>query len=76
MVEKPYTPHYGLFRVWSMGDKIKTSISVDKKLWERFRSKIGDERGLKKLSEDLIIEGSRKAVRSREASPNHNSRRA
>jgi len=39
-----------------MGDKIKTSISVDKKLWERFRSKIGDERGLKKLSEDLIIE--------------------
>ena len=51
-----------------MGDKIKTSISVDKKLWERFRSRIGDERGLKKLSqaveealeeelsEDLIIE--------------------
>ena len=34
-----------------MGDKIKTSISVDKKLWERFRSRIGDERGLKKLSQ-------------------------
>jgi len=31
--------------------KIKTSIVVDEKLWEKFKAKVGAEKGLKKLSE-------------------------
>lgn len=34
-----------------MGGKIKTSIVIDKDLWERFKAKVGIERGLRKLSE-------------------------
>ena len=33
-----------------MSDKVKTSISISGKLWERFRSKVGGERGLRNLS--------------------------
>ncbi len=33
-----------------MGDKIKTSIMIDRELWEEFKSKIGSEKGLRMLS--------------------------
>ena len=42
-----------------MRDKIKTSIVVDRQLWEEFKSKVGSERGLKALSrvvEEVIEE--------------------
>jgi len=42
-----------------VGGKIKTSIVVDRDLWEKFKAKIGVERGLRKLSEaieDIIRE--------------------
>jgi len=31
--------------------KVKTSIVVDRDLWEKFKAKVGVERGLRKLSE-------------------------
>ena len=36
-----------------MKDKIKTSIIIDRKLWEEFKSKIGEKRGLKALSQAI-----------------------
>ena len=33
-----------------MENKIKTSIMVDRELWEEFKSRVGSERGLKALS--------------------------
>ena len=33
-----------------MGDKVKTSIMVDRRLWEEFKSRVSGERGLKMLS--------------------------
>ncbi len=37
-----------------MGDeKVKTSILVDRELWERFKSRVAGERGLKKLSKAI-----------------------
>ena len=33
-----------------MEDKIKTSIMIDRRLWEAFKSKVGSERGLRALS--------------------------
>ncbi len=33
-----------------MRDKIKTSIMIDRELWEEFKSKVGSERGLRGLS--------------------------
>ena len=33
-----------------MGSKIKTSIVVDKDLWEKFREKVASEQGLRQLS--------------------------
>ncbi|RLE85174.1 MAG: hypothetical protein DRJ67_09320 [Thermoprotei archaeon] len=33
-----------------MGDKVKTSIMVDRELWEEFKSRVGSERGLRALS--------------------------
>jgi hypothetical protein len=34
-----------------MKDKVKTSIIIDRKLWEEFKSKVASERGLKGLSQ-------------------------
>ena len=34
-----------------MGKKVKTSIVVDRELWERFRERVGRERGLRALSQ-------------------------
>ena len=42
-----------------MSDKIKTSIVVDRELWEEFKSRVSSERGLKALSnavEEVIEE--------------------
>ena len=42
-----------------MGGKIKTSIMIDKDLWDKFRVKVSMEKGLRKLSEaveDIIKE--------------------
>ena len=39
-----------LLRVYCMVDKVKTSIVVDRKLWEEFKLKIGGEKGLRMLS--------------------------
>ncbi len=36
-----------------MKDKIKTSIIIDRELWEGFKSKIGEEGGLKALSQAI-----------------------
>jgi metal-responsive CopG/Arc/MetJ family transcriptional regulator len=33
-----------------MRDKVKTSIIIDRKLWEEFKSRIASEKGLKSLS--------------------------
>ena len=33
-----------------MNNKIKTSIMIDRRLWEEFKSRVGGERGLKMLS--------------------------
>ena len=33
-----------------MADKVKTSIVIDRRIWEEFKSKVGSERGLKMLS--------------------------
>ena len=42
--------HSTVYRVCSMGDKVKTTIVVDRELWEEFRSKVAAGRGLKALS--------------------------
>ncbi len=41
-----------------MSGKIKTSIVIDKELWEKFKLKVSTERGLKQLSKAIeeIIE--------------------
>lgn len=36
-----------------MKDKVKTSIMIDRKLWEEFRSRVGSEKGLKMLSKAI-----------------------
>ena len=36
-----------------MSDKIKTSIMISRELWEKFKSKVGSERGLKALSQAI-----------------------
>ena len=33
-----------------MGGKVKTSIMIDRGLWEEFKSRVGGEKGLKMLS--------------------------
>ncbi len=61
-----------------MKDKVKTSIVVDRRLWEEFKSKVAGEKGLKMLSEAieraiedelselLIIEAFEKQLEQRE----------
>ncbi len=42
-----------------MGSKIKTSILIDKEIWEKFREKVVSERSLRELSkavEEAIME--------------------
>ena len=42
-----------------MRDKIKTSIVINRELWEEFKSRVGSEKGLKALSrviEEVIEE--------------------
>jgi len=39
-----------LLRVYRMVDKVKTSIVVDRRLWEEFKLKVGGEKGLRMLS--------------------------
>ena len=42
-----------------MSGKVKTSIVIDRELWEKFKAKVGVEKGLRKLSEaveDIIRE--------------------
>jgi len=60
--------------------KVKTSIVVDRELWERFRERVGRERGLRALSqaveealedvacEDLLINSLKEILDSEEQS--------
>ena len=57
-----------------MEGKIKTSILIDEELWERFRSRVGGEQGLRRLSraveealenevcEDLVVDALEKLL--------------
>ncbi|MBS7611842.1 hypothetical protein KEJ27_06505 [Candidatus Bathyarchaeota archaeon] len=35
------------------GNKVKTTIVIDKKLWEEFKLKVSEERGIRELSQAI-----------------------